>query len=218
MHFKEGAGVFTHMGEEIGKVNRVVLDPFSREVTHIVIQKGVLFREDKVVNVDGVMLTNEDTITLKPGIGNFEDLPPFEAAHYVGVDASEMVRSKGVTRSDAGFMPAFYYYPPFGVYPGYPSAPLPGAKIEIERNIPESAVPLKEGTEVVSADGEKVGSIERVLFDSGTKKISHFLISSGLIFKEKKRVPMSWVDSVGEDRIKLGVGTGQLKKLPDHKD
>jgi uncharacterized protein YrrD len=213
MQLKEGAAVFTHKGEEIGKVNRVVLDPVSREVTHIVVKKGLLFQEDKVVHVDRVMLTNEDTITLKPGIESFDDLPPFEAAHYVGVDASETDRSRDVA---AGYMPAFYYYPPFGVYPGYPSAPFPGAKIEIERNIPEGAVPLREGTEVVSADGEKVGSIERVMVDSATQKASHFLISSGLLFKEKKLVPVRWIESIGEDRITLVVGSGQLKKLPDH--
>ena len=64
MELREGTRVFTPGGEEVGRVNRFVLDPATNEVTHIVIQKGWLLPEDKVVPFDLVRSATEERVVL----------------------------------------------------------------------------------------------------------------------------------------------------------
>lgn len=219
MEFREGASVYTDDDEEMGKLSKIVLDPISRKVTHIVVEKGVLFPEDKVVPIDMVDTSREDREVLEPGIENFDDLAPFEEAHYVGVDDVERNRTSVTTPGPVyDYMPAYYFYPPYSGFPGYTSYPYVMPTVEVERNIPKNTIPLQEGVEVVSADGDKVGKVERIIVDQETDQATHFLISSGFLFKERKLVPINWVEYIYEDLITLGVGTGILEKLPDYKE
>jgi sporulation protein YlmC with PRC-barrel domain len=66
MQFKKGAEVFSSDGEKIGTLNRVVIDPRTREVSNLVVEKGFLFKTDKVVPITLVDLDMEDRIVLKP--------------------------------------------------------------------------------------------------------------------------------------------------------
>ena len=52
MEIKRNAKVTTADGKDVGRVDRVVIDPQSKEVSHLVIRQGFLFTEDKVVPID----------------------------------------------------------------------------------------------------------------------------------------------------------------------
>jgi len=47
IELKEGMSVVTPGGEEVGKINRFILDPVTNEVTHVVIERGWLLRRTK---------------------------------------------------------------------------------------------------------------------------------------------------------------------------
>jgi sporulation protein YlmC with PRC-barrel domain len=49
MRIKEGDRVETYHGEKVGTVSRVVIDPRNKEITNIVVGKGFLFKEDRVL-------------------------------------------------------------------------------------------------------------------------------------------------------------------------
>ena len=95
-----------------------------------------------------------------------------------------------------------------------------------ERNIPEGAVALKEGVQVISADGERVGDVQEVFVDEEDDSITHLLISRGFLFKEERFVPVSWIDGIWEDAVHLSVESSLLSELrpylpldrPDKKD
>ena len=67
MQFRKNAHVVTSTGKRVGRIHRVVIDPGSREVTHLVVAKGIVFKEDKVLPVEQVESTAEDTVTLQKG-------------------------------------------------------------------------------------------------------------------------------------------------------
>jgi uncharacterized protein YrrD len=215
MEFKEGTGVFTASGEEVGKINRFVLDPATSKVTHIVVQKGWLLPEDKVVPTDTIETASEDRVILKEAVGDLDQLPPFEETHYVGLDESDRDQTDYFPY---GYAPAYYWYPPYG-FAGYPTYGLGyygWTPVETERNIPEDTVPIKEGSGVVSSDGEHFGDVERIFVDSESKRATHFLISQGLLFKEQKLVPVHWVGFVEENKVHLAVPLQLLEQLPDY--
>lgn len=213
MELKEGTNVFTASGEEVGKINRFVLDPATNEVTHIVVQKGWLLPEDKVVPLRMISTATEARVVLNEDIGDFEQLPPFEETHYVELTEDDPSPAERPTHR---YAPAYYLYPPSG-YLGYPAHGLNyygWPPVETVQNIPGNTIPLKEGSNVISSDDEHVGDVERLFVDPGSNRVTHFLVSQGLLFKEQKLVPADWVRSVEEDRVRLAVPSRLLERLP----
>jgi uncharacterized protein YrrD len=219
LEIKEGMKVLTPSGEEVGKINRFVLDPATNEVTHIVIQKGWLLPEDKVLPFDKVSSTVEGKLELKEEIRDFDELPPFEETYFVRAEDN---RDDPTAASDPAYeyTPAYYWYPSQANigYPGIGLGHYAWPTGETRRNIPEDTIPLKEGANVVSSDDKHVGDVERILVDSDTNEVTHFVISQGLLFKDRKLVPIHWVKSVEEDDVYLVVNSKLLERLPSYED
>jgi uncharacterized protein YrrD len=213
MQFKEGTHVYTADQKEVGTVDRVVIDPNTNEITHIVVRKGWLFTEDKVVPTTLIDMAIEDRVQLRAGVQNLDDLPPFEEAYYVTPgDGTEGAYGAGYARP-------LYWNPPIGAawtgyYGGYYGYPLAPYVAFTEQNIPEGTVGLKEGARVTSADGENVGHVERVFTNDELNRATHLLVAEGWLFKEKRLVPVDWVRSVDEDEIHLSVNARTLESVP----
>ena len=222
IELKEGTSVFTPAGREVGTINRFVLDPETNEITHIVVQKGWLFSEDKVIPFDRVRSTNEDKVVLDLNVNDFDQLPPFEETHYVGI--SDRDRAARTTPAEAYpadvFVPGFYWYPPYG-FAGNQAYGLPyytWPRTETEKNIPENTVPLKEEAKVITSDEKHVGNIGRLMVEQNTGKVTHFVIAEGLLFKDRKLVPANWIESASEDEVRLSVSSDVLNRVPSYRD
>ena len=193
-------------------VDRVVLNPKTKEVTHIVVRKGFLFLEDKIVPLSLIASSTEEGVALRPNAGDLESLPPFEETHYVSADDLE-------ARDAASTAEPLYWYPPMGGWLGYSEfgygypPPYPS---ETQQNIPPDTVALREGALVITADGQQVGTVERVFTDSQTDRATYFLMSQGLFFKERKLIPVTWIRTINENEIHLSVGAVTLDGLREY--
>ena len=214
MLFKTGVDVYSSDDEKVGTLHRVVMDPKSKEVTHIVVEKGLLFTEDKVVPMDLVGSVTEDRVSLQGSKEHLDELPDYEETHYVPPDAT--AEEGGVT-SDA-----VYWYPPvdwsaagFGRYPVafYPQSLYVQ---KTEKNIPEGMIALAQGAKVTAEDGEQVGTIETLITDPKDDRVTHVVISSGLLLKERKIVPAYWIDTVSDEEVRLSVESRLLERLPEY--
>ena len=236
MQFRESAKVYTADGQEVGTIDRVVMDPETMQVSHIVVRKGWLFTEDKVVPTSLVEHATADEVRLKVGADKLDDLPEFEETHYLPYDfdsgyATGTVATPG--DAAAGSARPVYAYPPMGAgwlgfrsaydYPmrrygaGAYSSQLQATKVE--RNIPAGTVALKEGTSVFDNTGSKVGSVARVFTDGDTHEATHLLISEGWLFKEQRLVPVDWIRDVsGDEVVHLKVGADFLQRVPEYRE
>lgn len=220
IELKEGTPVVTADGQDVGRINRFVLDPATNEVTHIVVQKGWLLTEDKVVPFEMVASSTEGKLVLSEELKDVDQLPPFEETHYVPANEERNRREEpreGVTGEN---VPVYYWYPPHGYmgFPAYGLGQYAWPRVETQQNIPGNTVPLKEGTNVLSSDDEHVGNVERLFVEPDSSTATHFLISQGLLFKNHKLVPVNWIRSVSEDNVQLGVSSQLLEILPDYED
>jgi uncharacterized protein YrrD len=214
MQFKEGAKVVTADGERVGTIDRVVLEPDTKEVTHLVVQKGFLFTEDKVVPMSLVGPATEDQVTLREDAGDLEKLPDFQESHYIPVD-----RGPEPAPGAVHWARPLYIYPPLGTSwtsPGYAAYTMPQCVAKTEKHIPKGTVALKEGARVISSDGEHIGNIERIFTDPQKDRATHLLISEGLILKEKKLIPTGWMTNVLEDEVHLAVDSDFVEGLPEY--
>lgn len=213
MQFKEGASVYTPENEKVGDISRVVIDPATKEVTHIVVQKGFLFTEDKVVPMSLVGPATEERVTLRMDEGEFDDLPNFSETHYLNVDSR--IRSG---EEVGGRIYPTYYYPPVGAWWRGPLGmySMPVYIKRTEKNIPEGTVAIEEGADVIGSDGEQLGDIERIFTDPQSDRATHILISEGLIFKDKKLVPTNWISTIQNKKIFLSVDSELVEDLPEY--
>ena len=215
MQFKEGARVFLANQDEVGSLARVVIDPRTAEITHLILNRSQLLPDQKVVPIELVDSADEERVRLRKEVQDLEDFPGFEERFYREMTAAERNRT-GYARQTPG---PLYWYPPYGLatplsHPTY----IPNTAVETVRNIPKRAVPLREGAGVLSADDEQVGEVERVFSDPRSDAVTHFLISQGLLFKKHKLVPADWVEKISEDWVHLAVGSEQLSDLPDYEE
>lgn len=213
MQFKRGAKVYTADERFVGDIDRVVIDPRDKEVSHLVIRKGNLLVEDKVVPIDLIGSTGEDRVVLKEEAGDLEEMPPFEIQHFIPA-GDEYLEDEA---PPSFYAPPVYWYPAVGAasigYRGYPRRPI---LTETEQQIPEGTIALKEGAKVLSAEGEHVGDIERVILEDG--QATHLVIAKGVLFTTKRLVPAEWVEVLEADRVRLVIDSVFLKRLPAYRD
>lgn len=214
MRLKKGDDVYSAQGEKLGTVERVVLDPVSREVTHLVVAKGFLFKTNKVIAMDMVDPAIDDKVTLRNSKQGLDDFQDFEETHYVDLDQTE--------NPTGDELPASYWYPPINLawwraggtdnpitYPA-----MPAYVARTEQNIPEGTVALEEGAKVMSSDDKHIGNIEQVVIDPQDKRVTHFVVSEGTLFKDRKLIPVVWISRIAENEVFLSSTADVLGRLP----
>ena len=204
MQFRQSASVYTFNGKEVGRIERVVLDPTTKAVTHLVIRQGILFKEDKVVPVELIGQASEKGIQLR--VGDLTALPVFEETHYILASENE------ARPAEAEIYPLFLYPAPGSAALLQPMAPPPYVA-QTEQHIPEGTVALKEGAKVIAADGKNVGTLEQVLTEPGQDRAAYLIIAQGLLLKERRRIPSTWISDISEDEIRLSVAAHTLEEL-----
>jgi uncharacterized protein YrrD len=208
IQFQKNAVVLSADGQQVGSLNRVVVDPNTRVLTDIVVRTGALFNhEERVVPLEFIAETTADQIVLREEAGDLKTLPPFEEEHIVDTEEN--------TGGSPGeiVQPLGYGSPVIGT-------PMPTTIGEefvtrIDQNIPEGSVAVKEGAKVISADGKNVGDVERIFTGIPNEQITHLLISRGKLSKKTKLLPIEWVDNLAEDEVTLRVNKVSVDNLAD---
>lgn len=210
MRFQSGTEVFTADGQKIGTISRIVIDAKTRDVTDLVVDRGVLSGEERVIPVGLVDLENQERLMLRETNQAIDDFPKYETSHYVDSDDSaapyENVR-------------ASYWFPPVDFQAPIPrTVPdvVPDRPIEPKTSIPEGRIAIAEGARVLGSDEQHIGNVERVIVNPETKAVTHFVIGKGFLLKEHKLVPADWVSDVDEDSIRLSVNGRLFERLPDY--
>lgn len=236
MQFQADAKVVDTEGNTLGHVDRVVFDPATKEVTHLVVRKGLVFTTDRVLPVKLVTDATAERVQLVAGTTKdvLDGLPEFEETQYLLADEQDFVKLPEATMArpipgavmNAVGTPALVWYPTtpgamsgYGSFNAIPYVPAAADYVaQARRNIPENTVGLKEGARVNSADGHHIGDVERVFVDEGSLRATHLLVADGLIFKTHTPIPVTWIDTVTDDEITLAVSEKLLKGLPEYKE
>ena len=209
MRLLKDAEVFSSLGEKVGTLKRVVIDPVDHEISHLVVAKGILFPEDKVIPIEWIETEVRERIRLKETREQLNELPDFEESHYVRLNDEEHDHD----------VEANYWYPPVYTWwraSGSIDSTMPPYVLKTEQNIPKGTTALKEGAMVISKDDEHVGNIETILIDPEDHRATHFVVSKGLLLKERKLVPTFWIKDLQENRVLLHIKAHVFERLPNY--
>lgn len=76
---------------------------------------------------------------------------------------------------------------------------------------------LKYGSDVINAQGEKVGELKQVVIDPTMDEVTHLVLSKGLFLVEEKLIPVGWIDAFDEGEIQLAVDKNVIQRLPKYR-
>lgn len=196
----------------MGTIKRVVIDAKTRDVTDLVVERGI-FDAEKVIPIGLVNIENDDRIMLRETNQNIEDFLNYETNHYIPSDR--------ITDQPAENIEEYYWYPPIGfqiptqgILPG--GSVMPDYIVRSETSIPEGRIAISKGAQVISADEKHIGNVEQVIADSQSNNVTHFVVAKGVLLKEHKLVPAVWVSKVDENKITLSVEARMFDRLPDY--
>lgn len=212
MQYKIGVDVYSTEGRKIGMVDRVVIEPDTKEVTHLVVKKGVFFSQDKVIPTSSVASTTQTHVFLNEEAANLDQFPEYEVTQYVPAEEYQPPTIDSTDISPG----ALYAYPSVDSWlvnrrSGYAN---PRYVLRSQTNIPEDAVALDHGAKVYSNDGKYIGNVERIFTHPKDEIATHLLISEGLFLKEKKLIPTQWIKETYEDEVHLKVDSLLIANLP----
>jgi len=208
-----GTHVRDREGKSVGTVSRLVLHPESREVAAIVVQQGVFDRREVVVPLNKVASFEGDEVRL--------DLRASELAGFGLFNAPSLEPMPDHWPMPAGFdQRSFFLVPdawhaavlPFQLTsPAVSGTPayIPDPDAPQER--PEPAIAA--GTSVYDNAGQRIGEVEAVDLDPASRRITRVVVRRGKLFRRETTIPAGVIASVADDRITLGVGADDVKKL-----
>ena len=219
MDIELGLAVRAQGGEQIGEVERLIVDPDERIVREFLIKEGTFLSTDRVVDIDLVTRIDDEGVHLSIAANDADSLPAFVEDRYVVPaehELNEMPHAWIGAASGAGGGPLFWgAVGPGRGQPGQGSmfepAPVPSAPAEPDHPVDPSNVIIDEGTDVIDKHGESVGSVEEVHYDSNDR-ISGFTVKTGWVFTNNLSIPLKWVDSMRPDAIHLAVTSDEAEK------
>jgi sporulation protein YlmC with PRC-barrel domain len=173
-----------------GKVSRVILDPATQTVTHLVIEPKHKMGLGRLVPLDLVDTTGGD-LRLRCTVEEFGELEPAQEAELL----DDVTGSLGPGAMNAAM----------GV-----SAPVP---IMVEDVVPLGEAGVNRGEPVHALDGE-IGRVHGFLVDPDDHRVTHVLLGEGHLWGRKEvSIPVSAVTGI-ENGIWLSLTRKQVEDLP----
>ena len=173
-----------------GKVSRVIIDPATETVTHLVIQPKHRLGVGRLVPLDLVDTTAGD-IRLRCTVEEFDGLEPAQE--------TEMI-DDGTAGLGIGGLNA-----PMGVV-----SPVP---VMVQDVVPLGKADVDRGDPVYCLDGE-IGRVHGLLVDPDNHRVTHVLLEEGHLWGRKKvSIPASAVTGVASG-IRLSLTKKQVEDLP----
>lgn len=198
-------------GEQIGTVDRLIVDKETHKIREFMVKEGVILQTDRIVDVSNVERIDDDgTVHISVASDEAESLPPFVETQYTQPTDQELNTMPHLwAAGGVGGGPLFWAPAPSGRGEThgdtlFDPAPVDPGPYEPERPVDQQSVVIDEGTNVVGSDGEAVGTVDEVFYDN-SGEISGFRVTSGMLFTKKIDVPIRWVNDVRPDAIQLSL-------------
>lgn len=190
-----------------GAVKRVVVDPLSRTMTHLVVEPKHRLGLARLVPV-GIAEATPDGVRLHCSMAGFEELDSAEETQFVpGTIGYEDYGPEQVLSWP-------YYGLHGGQAGGVDGAAIPSVSQTVTYDtVPEGEVDVRRGEHVYATDGP-IGHVHGLVIDKASRRVSHVLLAEGHLWGRKEvAIPISAVKSV-EDGIELRISKKEVEDLP----
>lgn len=236
MRINLGTKVMTADGKDIGKIDRLVVDPRTDRMQEFVVRKGFFTEHDIIIPIgeveDRVGNDDEDTIHLRMTADQVKQLPDFVEHSYVAAPDGmypglfgDGVGVAGVT-GGGWLWPAPIYEPAAqgslgraGLPAQAPLADRAGGEVapgmmhdRLQESRPGSVF-LSTGTDVKTRGGDKVGTVDELVVDPERGKVTEMIVKKGLFGGKEIRIPTQFIDEVDDDTVYVALDKDRLERF-----
>lgn len=179
--------------ELVGHVSKLVLNPVTKDVTHLVVRpKGALHTE-RLVSLETISQTGSDRVDLNCTRGELERLEPYLETSFIQVDVPDYHSIDYVT---------------------FPHVELEHHLLRgVHEHIQAGELSIRYGTPVKAEDG-RVGWVDAFVVNPDSGHITHLVVLQrhGL-GKDDVTVPVSAIRKVEETSVLLSLTKAEVAKL-----
>ncbi len=210
-----GTDVVSQEGHKLGTLSKFVIREDGLQLTHIVVDTGILrsgeplwkggwgLSHDRVLPLGAVTAATSERITLSMLADDFRDHSvDYEQEYFANIPDAER---GSLDVSDLARISA-----------SLPGEPGPYIMLE-QRSIAPGDVEIPKDAPVWRLNPhEKVGEVERVLFDTATGTVQDLVIKRGHFFSKEVVLPVRLIVEVVAGIVRIDVDSDTLKGLPEY--
>lgn len=213
-----GAKVTSSDGKDVGKVEKLMLRGDSNQVGGFILSKH-LFGTEKIVPARLVANSTEHEVTLSVSSSEAEKLSnvvhtqmvdaPGELTYGIGLGGlvdTAGTGGKWVVRGSSGGQ-----YPHTGSEAFFFEAPIGNVEVENISSLPEGALLISDGTDVVDSEFKKIGRVDEVVLDGDT--VTAIIVKAGFIFKHDLQIPVTMIAGASSDHIRLTISADEAEQM-----
>ena len=193
-----------------GEVRRLIIDPSTETVTHLVVRRGHRREDGRLVPLH-LVDTATGEIKLRCTLAQFDQLDRAEEIELIEgpVPGSGTLTDTGLAYSTSGGA--------YGAGALVESGPTPERpRTEINDVVPLGETQVSPGDRVHAVDGE-IGRVQGFLANPGDGRVTHVLLQEGHLWGRKEvAIPVSAVTGV-DPEIRLNLTKEQVGDLPPAK-
>jgi sporulation protein YlmC with PRC-barrel domain len=187
-----------------GKLTRLIVDPETQAVTHLVI--GPEHRGGRRLVPIGLVDDTAGVITIRRTKAEFDELESAEEEDQLPGDGGY----------DRVYNPALGTLGGSARFPGLAMAsirPSDGETFATHDAVPLGEVDVRRGEPVYATDGE-IGKIQGLVIDPGSHHVTHVLLEEGHLWGRKEvAIPVGSITRI-DDVIRLTIDKQQVQDLP----
>ena len=199
--FKFRANVYGR-NQHCGQLTKIVVDPNTWQLTDLIVEDGLFFKQAIVLPIFQVEDTLGQTVNLKI---DRDQLKEFQAYGETIVEegASDWPAIKAVGEIENMSLPAA-------------NNPIPTLKREKTRlGVSNDALILNDNTIVTCLEGS-LGHLSHVIVDAQSRLISDLVFEKGKLLPKQYIVSTNFVDSLGETVTQIAHTRSEADQLPEY--
>ncbi len=214
---RAGAAVISRDDHKLGTFSGVVVNKDTLKITHVVVDTGILrsgealwkggwgMSHDRVVPLGALADATSDEVRLSMSADEFRDL----SVDY-DTEVFQSMADLEPGRIGASDLRRFAT--------SLPGEPGPFVITDVLAKAPDE-VDIKKDSPVWRLNPhQKIGEVERVIFDEGTQKVTALVIRRGLVFSKDVVLPVSYIAEVVEALegiVRVDIDDASLKQLQE---
>jgi osmotically-inducible protein OsmY len=173
-------------------------------VTDLIVERGLLRTDERVVPVSYVDRATEDYVMLSISEPKLDECPEYQSYKY------DVVGEKSAKRA-IGSKPMTTYISTFG--PVMTRGYMPVIRRQqVHQNVEPNQEVVTRGAPVRNQE-EKIGSLDHMLVDAETSELTHLVLDPG-IFSESVVLPISKAKRMDENGILVDLEANELDQFP----
>ncbi len=188
-----------------GALARVAVSPETWQITHLIVEDGLLFKDARVLPFAALVPLAGDeqnkAIHIDASIGTMEEYPRYR---------QEVVELPGPEQAAYGGNAAGWRE--VGSYGVASDIPAPLDTEYVHHGVPPESVVFGDNTAVEALSGA-IGKLDGLLVSASDGAITAILVRQGMLFTSRKNIPISQVKSMAREAIFVDAAAEQLEEM-----